>query len=273
MRRRRSPTRGRPDQRSEESSPTFQSLIPHPRSSYRTRRKWLQRKPIQCPHDRALPLVFEMGQPGGRLDQERTRGCIGPGQPNSVGGAQVLDALASASVHGSDRFSTGTLVPDGPGNLAPIGTRLPWWTEGGRCTVPSEREERHAEPRLRLPFSPGDVGEGQLEARGGHRGKDAGLHPALPAGVPRRPEGDSLSEPRGEADAQPDPGVHLPVPLRPGGGVHRAVGGRPRAPRRPRERATSGGRSFTLPRRRRSTSSSSSGSGSSSSRGLALPVG
>ena len=33
-----------------------------------------------------------------------------------------------------------------------------------------------------------------------------------------------------------DPGVHLPVPLRPGGGVHRAVAGRPRAPWRPWKR-------------------------------------
>jgi hypothetical protein len=34
-------------QRSKERSPTFQSVIPQPRSSNRTRRKWSERKRIQ----------------------------------------------------------------------------------------------------------------------------------------------------------------------------------------------------------------------------------
>src|SRR5262249_336448 len=52
------------------------------------------------PPDRALQLVLEMREPVRRLDQERTRADVGPGQLNAVFRAKVTDALAKLRIHG-----------------------------------------------------------------------------------------------------------------------------------------------------------------------------
>ena len=73
----------------------------------------LGEEPDPVPPDRALPLVLEMRQPVGGLDQQRAGAGLGPGELDAVRGAQVTDSLPGGGGH----LAVGTSVP---GRLRPI---------------------------------------------------------------------------------------------------------------------------------------------------------
>ena len=110
------------------------------------------------------------------------------------------------------------------------------WQGAARIRSSGAGGSDHAESQIRLPIESRSVAEGQLEARGRHRRTDLRLRKAVPAGIARRRERHPLPERRGEAQAQPDPRLHLPVSLRPVRGVHPALGDRARRRQRARRR-------------------------------------
>ena len=131
---------------------------------------------------------------------------------------------------------------------------------------PAQEGQSHVESRLRLRFEPRDIGEGQLEDRGRHRGADLRLQRGRSCRRRSRACRHPLPERRGEAQAQPDPRLHLPRISSAWSRNTSCLRCSTTSGRATRTATTTRcARSCTSPRRRRSTSSSSSGSCGSSS--------
>ena len=92
-----------------------------------------ERKREPVAPDRALPLVLEMGEPVGGLDQERTSPRVRPRELHSVRGAEEMNALSRGLLMAGFPADRDDSSRDRTPKSARTGTGLPWRPPGLRA--------------------------------------------------------------------------------------------------------------------------------------------